>query len=139
MKDSKTKTTHTFGWKHIYILFITLILMAMLRRYSRRDSDSSVSSSTTLSSSQDPFTQSSLSEQGQFIESSPSSEDQLIESSSSAEDQFKDPSSSAADQSKFIGSSPAPPIVINFYGSLCHEKWQITCAIHIHKKAKVSI
>lgn len=76
--------------------------MAMLRRYSRRDSDSSVSSSTTLSSSQDPFTQSSLSEQGQFIESSPSSEDQLIESSSSAEDQFKDPSSSAADQNALV-------------------------------------
>ncbi|XVF14827.1 hypothetical protein REPUB_Repub09cG0094900 [Reevesia pubescens] len=95
----KTKTNHSLGWKHIYIVLITLILMAILLRHSRKGS----SVSSTMSSSQDLDKVSSLSEQDQLIESSPSGEDQLIESSSAAEDQFTDLSPSA--QGQFIGSS----------------------------------
>ncbi|XWS44689.1 hypothetical protein CRYUN_Cryun15aG0069200 [Craigia yunnanensis] len=95
----KTKTNHTLGWKHLYIVLIALIMMVILLRHSRKGS----LVSSTMSSSQDLFTASSPSEQDQLIESSPSGDDQFIESFSSSEDQFTDPSPSA--QGQFIGSS----------------------------------
>ncbi|KAK8673719.1 hypothetical protein V6N13_112036 [Hibiscus sabdariffa] len=85
----KTRTTPSLGWKHIYMVLIVLILMAALLRILGKGS----SLSSTMISSQDPFT-----------ESSPSSEDQFVKSPSSAEDQFTDPSPSA--QGLFVGSSP---------------------------------
>ncbi|GMI68597.1 hypothetical protein HRI_000528900 [Hibiscus trionum] len=96
----KTRSTHSLGWKHIYMVLIMLILMAALLRIWRKGSSLSIN----MPSSQDPFTESSQSEQDRFMEPSPSREDQFVKSPSSAEDQFTDPSPSAQGQS--IGSSP---------------------------------
>lgn len=94
----KTRNNHILGWKQIYIALIVLILMAILLRHSRKGS-----SESTMSSSQDMFTESSLSGADQLPESSPSGADQFTESSSSAENHFTDPSQSA--QGQFMGSS----------------------------------
>ncbi|KAK6259147.1 hypothetical protein SCA6_013621 [Theobroma cacao] len=88
----KTRNNHILGWKQIYIALIVLILMAILLRHSRKGS-----SESTMSSSQDMFTESSLSAEDQLPESSPSGADQFTESSSSAENHFTDPSQSAQD------------------------------------------